>query len=63
MNSDELKARTKAFALAIISLTTKLPKSEIARVINYQILKSSTSIAVNYRVPAGLSQKPILFTK
>jgi four helix bundle protein len=49
MNSDELKARTKAFALAIISMATKLPKTDVGRVISYQIIKSSTSVGANYR--------------
>lgn len=57
MNSDELKARTKAFSLAISSITTKLPKTEIGRVISYQILKSSTSVGANYRAACRAKSK------
>jgi len=50
MNPTELKARTKTFALRIIKLTRAIPKSDdAAHVITKQILRSSTSVAANYR--------------
>jgi four helix bundle protein len=50
MNSTELKARTKTFALRIIKLTRAIPKSDDAgRVIAKQIVRSGTSVAANYR--------------
>jgi len=45
----ELEARTKRFALSIIQLVSKLPRSKTADVIGYQVLKSGTSIGANYR--------------
>ncbi len=57
MNSEELKARTKLFALNVISLVTKLPKNETSKVINYQILKSSTSVGANYRAACRAKSK------
>jgi four helix bundle protein len=47
--SDELKARTKKFALRIIKVSRALPRSPEARVIGYQLLRSGTSVAANYR--------------
>lgn len=47
--SDELKKRTKDFAIQIVLLWRILPRSEEARVIGKQPLRSGTSIAVNYR--------------
>jgi len=49
MNKEELKTRTKKFALNIIKLVSSLPNSKDANVISYQLLKSGTSIGANYR--------------
>jgi four helix bundle protein len=49
MTPDELKLRTKRFALAIIRLVGSLPRTEAARVIGGQVLRSGTSVGANYR--------------
>lgn len=40
---ENLKARTKVFALRIINLYVALPKSDEAQVLGRQLLKSGTS--------------------
>ena len=45
----ELQRRTKGFAITIMNLFRELPRTEEARVIGTQLLRSSTSIAANYR--------------
>jgi four helix bundle protein len=45
----EMQARTKAFALRIIRLCSSLPKSDVARILGRQILRSGTSVGANYR--------------
>jgi four helix bundle protein len=45
----ELQDRTKKFALRIIRAFAHLPKSEEARVLGRQFLRSGTSVAANYR--------------
>jgi four helix bundle protein len=45
----QLKQRTKVFALRIIRMTQALPRNREADVIGRQILRSATSIAANYR--------------
>lgn len=45
----ELQDRTKKFALRIIRAFSRLPKSEQARVLGRQFLRSGTSVAANYR--------------
>lgn len=45
----ELQDRTKKFALRIISAFSRFPKSEEARVLGRQFLRSGTSVAANYR--------------
>lgn len=47
--ADELKKRTKQFAIRIVKLFRSLPRSEEARIIGRQVLRSGTSVAANYR--------------
>jgi four helix bundle protein len=49
MMNNELKNRTKKFALEILKLVEQLPNTQTSRVIGNQILRSSTSVAANYR--------------
>jgi len=46
---EDLKNRTKIFALRIIRLYQSLPKTLEASVIGKQLLRSGTSVAANYR--------------
>ena len=45
----DLEQRTKRFALAIINLTSKLPRTREADIVGRQVLRSATSIGANYR--------------
>ena len=45
----DLKARTKRFARACFRLSRVLPRSEEFLVIRRQLLRSSSSVAANYR--------------
>jgi len=45
----DLRQRTKRFALRIIHMATALPKNPVGNVINYQIVKSGTSPGAHYR--------------
>jgi four helix bundle protein len=47
--ADDLKDRTKAFALRIINLVETLPNTRVADVIGRQLLRSGTSVGANYR--------------
>jgi four helix bundle protein len=49
MTSEELKERTKAFALRVIRLFRSLPDSKQAQIIGTQLLRSGTSVGANYR--------------
>jgi four helix bundle protein len=49
MNAEELKARTKEFALRIIKLVSAMPKTIEGRAIANRIVRSGTSVAANYR--------------
>jgi four helix bundle protein len=49
MNDNELKQRTKTFALRVIRMVDSLPRKMSAEVIGRQVLRSATSVAANYR--------------
>lgn|SRR5690606_4818448 len=49
MNSKDLQHRTKKFALDIIKLTEHLPNNRVGWTFTDQIVRSSTSVAANYR--------------
>lgn len=46
---EAFKQRTKQLSLRIIKLFQALPKSDEARIIGKQLLRSATSVAANYR--------------
>lgn len=49
MNHDNLKQRTKQFALRVIRMSEVLPHSIAGDVLCRQIVRSATSVAANYR--------------
>jgi len=49
MTAEELKDRTKKFAIRVVKMCRALPRSEEARIIRQQVLRSATSVAANYR--------------
>jgi len=48
-NDQDLKARTKQFALRVLRLYRALPAGEEAKILGRQILRSGTSVGANYR--------------
>jgi len=49
MNNKELQIRTKKFALEIIRFVELLPNNRVGWTFTDQIIRSSTSVAANYR--------------
>jgi len=49
MDAEQLKKRSKQFALKVIKLFQRLPKTDESKIIGKQLLRSSTSVAANYR--------------
>ncbi len=58
-----LQARTKQFAIRIVKLFRSLPKTEEARVIGKQVLRSGTSVAANYRAVCRARSKAEFIAK
>ncbi len=49
MTEEELKERTKKFAVLIINIIEEIPNTIAGRTISNQIIRSGTSVAANYR--------------
>ena len=48
MKKDDLRTRTRDFALRIVRMFTRLPKTMVALVLGKQVLRSGTSVGANY---------------
>jgi four helix bundle protein len=46
---EELRNRSKQFAIDVVKLVQSLPKTDTARILGRQLLRSATSVAANYR--------------
>lgn len=46
---EALRERSKQFAIAIVKFFKALPRSDEAKIIGKQLLRSATSVAANYR--------------
>jgi len=60
---EAFKTRTKQFALRVVRLFQNLPKTEEARIMGKQLLRSSTSVAANYRAVCRARSKAEHFAK
>ena len=49
MTKEELKNRTKKYALRVIKAVQALPNDRIGNVLGSQLLRSGTSVGANYR--------------
>jgi len=49
MTKEELKIRTRQFALMIIKLVEDLPNTKAGQTIGNQLIRSGTSVGANYR--------------
>jgi len=49
LDADDLKARTKLFALRILKLVAALPDTVLGRLVGGQLARAGTSVASNYR--------------
>jgi len=63
MNSEELKARTKQFALRAMKLVGALPRTVVGRAIGDQLVRSGTSVGANYRAACRARSKAELAAK
>jgi four helix bundle protein len=63
MDKNDLKRRTKMFALRIMKLVEHLPNNRTGQVIANQILRSGTSVSANYRAACRARSKADFISK
>jgi len=63
MDQDDLKKRTKDFAHGCVKLSMALPKTDLGNHIRRQLIKCSTSVAVNYRAACLAQSRPDFVSK
>ena len=61
--AEELKKRSKQFALRVVKLFQALPRTYLARVLGRQLLRSATSVAANYRAVCRARSKAEFISK
>ncbi len=61
--SEQLKARTEAFAVAVVKFSDTLPTSMAARRMGQQLLDAATSVAANYRAVCRAYTAPLFISK
>lgn len=59
----EVRERLRMFTLKILELSEKLPLTTRAKVINYQVTKSGSSMYANYRAALRARSKAEFFSK
>lgn len=60
---EELKKRTKAFAVSIIKMTEALPRKNSTFPVSNQIIRSATSVGANYRAALRARSKAEFIAK
>jgi four helix bundle protein len=59
----DLRLRTAAFALSIVRMFVRLPKTTEAQVLGKQLLRSGTSVGANYREACRARSKAEFISK
>lgn len=63
MDEQELRKRTKKFALDVMCFTESLPRKRMTDVIGKQLLRCGTSVGANYRSACRARSKPDFISK
>ncbi len=60
---EQMKDRTKKFAIRIVRLFRRIPKTDEARIVGKQVLRAGTSVAANYRAVCRARSKAEFIAK
>ena len=63
MDAEEMKRRTRLFAINVARLTQKLPDTQVNKAYKGQIIRSSSSVGANYRASRRAKSKPDFINK
>lgn len=61
--NDDFRNRTKQFLLRVIKLYRSLPADDLSRIIGKQLIRSSSSVAANFRVATRARSNREFFSK
>jgi four helix bundle protein len=60
---NDLKQRTKQFALDVIKFCARLPQTPEFRILTGQLIRAATSVGANYRAACRAKSKPDFVSK
>lgn len=63
MTQEEMKARTRKFALRVLKLVESLPNTRSGNIIGKQLLRCGTSVGANYRAACRAKSKADFISK
>ncbi len=63
MNENEMKQRTKTFALRVLKLIEALPETRSGRIVANQLRRSGTSVGANYRAVCRARSRADMISK
>jgi four helix bundle protein len=63
VESSELLARTRSFALSVIRYSARLPRKMETQIIARQLMRSATSVGANYRAACRAKSRPDFIAK
>ncbi|HXG39029.1 MAG TPA: four helix bundle protein [Bacteroidota bacterium] len=63
MNPEDLKKRTKAFAIRVVQFVESLPNDKTGNIIGNQLLRSGTSVGANYRAACRAKSRAHFISK
>src|ERR1051325_1291218 len=63
MKYQNLRQRTRQFALQVITFCEALPKDDTSKILSRQLLRSGTSVGANYRAACRAKSKPAFISK
>jgi four helix bundle protein len=63
MKHENLRLRTKQFALKVIKFCERLPKDETGKILGRQLLRSGCSVGANYRAACRAKSKADFISK
>lgn len=61
--AEEFRKRTKRFAVEVIQMYKKIPKTDEARIVGRQLIKAATSVAANYRAACRARSEKEFYAK
>ena len=63
MEADDLKKRTRNFAVRVMRMVDQFPKKTSASAVSHQLVRCGTSVGANYHIACRARSKPEFLAK